>query len=164
MRRCLASRMLILRSAHSGEVEELTELCLRSKAVWGYDDAFMEACRTELTITVESLTRSRIQVAAAEGCVVGVAQISMSGASAQLEKLFVEPERLSHGIGRILFDWCVSTARAEGATILVIDADPGAVEFYRRMGAMDDGSVASGSIPGRRIPRLRFSLSLPRKG
>ena len=155
--------MFILRSAYPGEVEALTELCLRSKAYWGYDDAFMAACRVELTITVESLSKSRIQVANAEGCIAGMAQISVNGASAQLEKLFVEPKRLRSGVGRALFEWCASAARAEGATTLVIDADPGAAGFYRRMGAMDEGSAASGSIPGRRIPRLIFNLALSRE-
>ena len=37
--------MLGLRPARPEEGAELIELCLRSKAVWGYDDAFMAACR-----------------------------------------------------------------------------------------------------------------------
>jgi len=42
--------------------------------------------------------------------------------------------------------------------VLVIDADPDAADFYRRMGAVDAGSVASGSISGRVIPRLTIEL------
>jgi hypothetical protein len=38
----------IIRPAQADEVEALTALALRSKAHWGYDDAFMEACRAEL--------------------------------------------------------------------------------------------------------------------
>jgi GNAT superfamily N-acetyltransferase len=133
-------------------------LCLRSKAVWGYDEAFIEKCREELTVTVETLHRSRVQVAIVEHCIVGVAEILIRGATVRLEKLFVEPGSLRSGVGRALFEWCASVARDEGADELVIDSDPGAAEFYRRMGAVDQGSVASGSIPGRRIPRLRFGL------
>ena len=43
--------MLALRPARPEEAPALTELCLRSKAVWGYDAAFMQACRRELTMT-----------------------------------------------------------------------------------------------------------------
>ena len=42
-----------------------------------------------------------------------------------------------------------------------IVADPGAVGCYRAMGARPAGEVASGSIPSRRIPLLRFHLSAP---
>ena len=150
--------MVFLRAAKPGELEALSALCLRSKAVWGYDESFMEACRAELTITVDTLHGSRVRVAVANDRIVGVAEIVVSGPIARLEKLFVEPECMRSGVGRMLFEWCVSTTRAEGADELVIDADPGAAEFYRRMGAFDYGSVASNSIPGRQIPRLRFDL------
>ncbi len=38
---------LELRGALPGEAGLLTDLCLRSKAVWGYDAAFMAACRSK---------------------------------------------------------------------------------------------------------------------
>ena len=65
---------------------------------------------------------------------------------------------LRTGPGRKLLDWAKATARAAGAPALVIEADPDAAEFYRRMGAVDDGVVPSGSIPGRLIPRLNLPL------
>ena len=150
--------MLALRSARPEEGPALTELCLRSKAVWGYDDAFMQACRKELTLTPAAIMASQVQVAELDGRLAGVAEVKSGGDTAQLEKLFVEPAMLRTGTGRRLLDWAKATARAAGATALVIEADPGAAEFYRRMGAVDDGLVPSGSIPGRLIPRLNLRL------
>jgi GNAT superfamily N-acetyltransferase len=150
--------MLALRPARPEEGAALTELCLRSKAVWGYDDAFMQACRKELTLTPATMLASQVQVAELDGRLAGMAEVKSSGDTAQLEKLFVEPAMLRTGAGRKLFDWAKATARAAGATVLVIEADPDAAEFYRRMGAVDDGLVPSGSIPGRRIPRLNLLL------
>jgi hypothetical protein len=43
--------------------------------------------------------------------------------------------------------------------LLQIEADPDAVRFYQRMGARLAGSAASGSIPGRTLPRLILDLS-----
>jgi GNAT superfamily N-acetyltransferase len=77
---------------------------------------------------------------------------------AYLEKLFIEPTALKGGAGRELFAWAQATAKREGARTLVIEADPGAAEFYRRMGASDDGMAPSSSIPGRTIPRLKLCL------
>jgi GNAT superfamily N-acetyltransferase len=150
--------MLTLRTPGPDEAAALTELCLRSKAVWGYDEGFMEACRDELTVTPEMLNSSYLQVAESDGCVVGVAQVTLEINCAELSKLFVEPTRLRCGAGRQLLDWAAKTAREAGATDLIIGADPQAAEFYRRMGAIDAGTVPSGSIPGRRLPLLKLRL------
>jgi GNAT superfamily N-acetyltransferase len=150
--------MLTLRTPRPDEVKALTELCLRSKAVWGYDEHFMEACRDELTITAEKMKSSDFQVAESDGRVVGVAQITLKGKVAELSSLFVEPTRLRCGAGRQLFDWAKKTARSAGAAHLVIEADPYAAGFYRRMGAIDAGTVPSGSIPGRMLPVLKLTL------
>ena len=40
-----------VRAARAAEAGDLTELALRAKASWGYDAAFMAACRDELTMT-----------------------------------------------------------------------------------------------------------------
>lgn len=137
----------------------MTDLCMRSKAVWGYDDEFMRACLAELTLTPSMMRTSCIRVAELDGYVVGVVRVTVKGKLAELDKLFVEPTHLRFGIGRKLFEWAQTTARDAGATTLTIEADPGAAEFYRRMGAVDDGLAASGSIPGRFIPRLKLTLS-----
>ena len=150
--------MLTLRAPRPHEAIALTELCLRSKAVWGYNQHFMEACREELTITPEKMNSSYFQIAESDGRLVGVAQIALNGKIAELSSLFVEPTRLRCGAGRQLFDWAKRTAHGAGAAHLVIEADPYAAGFYRRMGAIDAGTVPSGSIPGRMIPLLRLSL------
>lgn len=148
-----------LRPANPSEADALTDLCLRSKAVWGYDAAFMAACRVELTLTAHDFERSRIQVAVADGRIVGMAQLTVDGATAEIDKLFVEPTLLRSGAGRLLFGWCIEAARAAGATEITVVGDPGAAAFYRRMGMKDDGMEPSGSIPGRMLPRLRMGFS-----
>ena len=150
--------MLKLRAPRPDEATILTDLCLRSKAVWGYDTAFMQACREELTLTSSAILSSRIQIAEIDGIIVGLVQVAVKDDVAELDKLFIEPSRLRSGVGRALFHWAKNTAREAGASTLVIDADPCASGFYRRMGAVDEDSVPSGSIPGRFIPRLRLQL------
>jgi GNAT superfamily N-acetyltransferase len=132
---------------------------MRSKAVWGYDKSFMEACRAELTVTPEKIQSSHFQLAEVDGRVIGVARVILADGTAELAALFVEPADQGSGIGRALFDWAVAQCRAQAATTMVIEADPGAAPFYRRMGARDVGSVASGSIPGRFIPKLELDLT-----
>jgi len=147
-----------LRPARTAELQQLSDLCIRSKAVWGYDPAFMEACRGELTLTDQDLNQTCVQVAEDEDGVIGVVQIVVDDGVAELEKLFIEPTRMRTGAGRQLLDWAVAAARAGGATRLMIAADPDAAEFYRRMGAQDAGTAASGSIPDRVLPRLQIDV------
>jgi GNAT superfamily N-acetyltransferase len=148
----------MIRAPAIEELASLSELCLRSKAVWGYDSEFLEACRSELSLGRRDLKSTSIAVAERCGQVVGIAQVKVTGNEADLLKVFVEPTAFRCGIGRSLFAWAVNVARENGATRLTIDSDPGAASFYRRMGAHDLGQARSGSIPGRLLPRLAISL------
>lgn len=151
--------MTVLRTPEPELAELMTALCLRSKAVWGYDAAFMAACRPALTVTADDWRQSDLQVAIQDGSIVGMAQVICHGDIAELDKLFVDPGALGGGIGRKLFSWSLDAARRKGAKIMTIDADPGAADFYRRLGAVDDGVVASTVLPGRFLPRLTLDLS-----
>ena len=153
---------LRIRPARIDELTQLGDLCFRSKAVWGYDAAFMDACRPELTLRPEDLAATGIAVAEGVNGIVGVVQVGAaddSEAVADLLKLFVEPDRQRKGAGRALFVWAMGAARASGARRLVIEADPGAAPFYRRMGAREAGFAPSGSIPGRVLPKLVLDLA-----
>ena len=150
--------MIKLRDARRNELPSLSELCLRSKAVWGYDDAFMTACRTELTLRPDELQSTHLQVAERETGVAGLAQVKVTDVDADLLKLFVEPALLRSGVGRLLFEWAIATARALGAIRMIIEADPGATPFYERMGARHAGFARSRSIAGRMLPRMQMDL------
>jgi GNAT superfamily N-acetyltransferase len=150
--------VLKIRIPTADELPRLSGLCLRSKAVWGYDEAFMEACRSELSFDPQDLRGTSIAVADEEGGLSGVVQVKVIDRHADLLKLFVAPDLLGRGTGRALFTWAANTSRRMGADRMTIDADPGAAPFYRRMGARDAGQAPSGSISGRMLPRLTFDL------
>jgi GNAT superfamily N-acetyltransferase len=148
-----------LRDARQDELPGLSELCVRSKAVWGYNAGFMTACRAELTLCPDEFQRTYLQVAERDSTIVGLAQIKVTGGDADLLKLFVEPALLGSGIGRLLFEWATARARGLGAVRMTIEADPDAAAFYERMGACHAGFAPSQSIPGRMLPRLRMELN-----
>lgn len=146
---------LTIRAPDIEELPALSELCMRSKAVWGYDAAFMEACRRELSFDVSDLASSQVAVAARGGSLLGVVQVRMTAeGEADLAKLFVEPAELRRGVGQALFAWALEVARGLGAVRMTIEADPEAAPFYRRLGARDAGLAPSGSVAGRMLPKL----------
>jgi GNAT superfamily N-acetyltransferase len=151
-----------LRSAEPGEAAALSALALRSKAVWGYDAAFLEACRAELTLEPDTIAAGGVTVAERGGRTVGLSRLAIEagpgGATAEILLLFVEPGLLRGGVGRVLFEAMEREARRQGAARIAAGADPDAEGFYRRMGMTRTGSEPSGSIPGRLLPRLEKSL------
>ncbi|MEO3414847.1 GNAT family N-acetyltransferase [Roseovarius sp. CAU 1744] len=149
---------LLIRPPHRSELDDLSALKIRSKAYWGYDADFMQACAEELTLRPEHLTNSAVAVGELDGTPAGVARVSVTGQNADLLGLFIDPPFICTGIGQQLFCWCVTTARELAATRMLIEADPGAAGFYERMGARRIGSAPSESIPGRILPLLEFSL------
>lgn len=148
----------VIRPARSEEHQVLTALALRSKAHWGYSDAFMRACIDELTITPQRIENETYLVAESDGRVCGMAGIARDGDGWEVCNMFVEPRWIGTGTGRLLFDRLIVAAREMGITELAIDADPNARPFYERMGAEFLHMTPSGSIPGREIPHLRLTL------
>ncbi len=139
----------------------LTRLALRSKAHWGYDGAFMEACRTELTLTPAMIAGPglHVTVARADGVLAGYCALSSNGGETlEVEALFVDPPHIGRGIGRLLLHHARRRARTLGATTLIVQSDPDAAGFYAREGGRRIGSQASHSLPRRLLPLFEFVL------
>jgi predicted N-acetyltransferase YhbS len=153
---------ITIRLAREAEAAELTALCHRSKAHWGYDAAFMAQSSAALTITPAFIATGRVFVAVDEsGRLLGissVAELPDQERCHDLVHLFVEPGVIQGGVGRRLFQAAANKARDDGARRLVIRSDPNAAEFYRRLGAKDAGEAPSESVPGRMLSMLHFEL------
>ncbi len=147
-----------IRPARTGEAPALSALALRSKAHWGYDAAFIEACRDELTLRDDELAPRRTLVAELDGGVAGFGTLEGDPPYGELGMLFVEPAAIGRGVGGALLAALVDRARSLGFTRLGIDADPHAEAFYLAHGAVRVGEVASGSLPGRVLPQLELDV------
>ncbi|OIJ64004.1 GNAT family N-acetyltransferase [Streptomyces mangrovisoli] len=142
-----------IRPARDGEAGFLSDLALRSKAHWGYDAEFLAACREELSLSGPELAGRRTAVAERDGRIVGFTTLEGEPPQGVLGMMFVDPDAIGQGVGRLLFTHVVETARALGFTRFTIDADPNAEPFYEAMGGVPAGRVPSGSIPGRTLTR-----------
>lgn len=142
-----------IRAARLAEIDELGALCLRSKAHWGYDAAFMARCVSSLRVTAGAIADDLAFVAAMGERPVGVHQLALKGAQAELDLLFVDPPAIGRGVGRRLYRHAEQLAMTRGCRELSIVADPFARTFYVAMGAryVEDGP--SEGIPGRMLPR-----------
>ncbi len=148
----------MIRPARPGEAAALSDLARRSKGHWGYDAAFMAACRAELTVTPAQAASGRAQVYEERGRALGFYLLEVRNGSADVAMLFVEPAAMGRGIGRALWRHLVAEARRLDLAKVTIESDPNAAPFYRAMGAKTVGTAPSGSIPGRRLPLMELAL------
>jgi len=154
------AKSIFLRPAVPDDAGALTALALRSKAYWGYDNAFMKACVTELTITPERIADEDITVAEAGGVIAGMVALAPGDRDdvRELEDMFVDTPFIGSGLGARLMAHAEDAARAQGVAHIDVDADPNAQGFYEKCGYRITGSSPSASIPGRTLPRLRLDL------
>jgi len=144
-----------VRPARIEEAAALSDLCFRSKAVWGYDEAFMALCREPLRVKPAEIAAGDVWVAAAiDESIAGIAALAPGEgpATLDLDKLFVESNWISGGIGRLLLTHAIVEAKRRGAKRLTILADPNAAKFYERNGARFIRMAPSDAIPGRFVP------------
>ena len=149
---------VVIRDARPDDCAVISALAFSSKAYWGYDEAFMDACRDELTVTPHDLERGVIRVAERDGEIVGFHGVVFAP-QVELEWLFVLPATIRSGIGRALFEDACTVARERGVRCLHIGSDPNAEAFYLARGAKRVGEVPSESIPGRVLPLLELDVS-----
>jgi len=150
----------MIRAARSTEADVLSDLAFRSKAVWGYSDDFMAACRAELSVSSDELnTRPTFVFDTGGGPVGFYALRELSPGTVDLDFLFVDPDHLNQGIGRRLLDHARTEARRLGHRVMVIQSDPNAEAFYAASGGRRVGTEPSRSIPGRDLPLFEIDLA-----
>ncbi len=154
-----------IRPAYPEELERLEKLAFRSKAMRGYDEAFMAASRAELAIPLEAVHDGRVFVAESEGTLLGFFALErLDERDVELTHLFVDPEHLGGGHGRVLWEHALVEADRLGGRRLVVVSDPGAEPFYVSRGARFAGEVESPVRPGRKLPLLAYALERPWPG
>jgi GNAT superfamily N-acetyltransferase len=151
-----------IRDACPDEAELLSELAIRSKAHWGYSPEFLESCRSELAVDANRIGSDdfKCKVAADTNGILGFYIVEkISEGVYELEALFVEPEHIGKGIGRLLVQHAIKLLSESRASRLIIQGDPNAARFYVAAGARQVGFRESNSIPGRHLPLFEIELA-----
>lgn len=150
-----------VRRARSDENDKLSEIAIRSKAHWGYSESFMQACNDELIVSNEKIDTGDYQyfVACELAKIQGFAGLQrISAQICELDGLFVDPEFIGKGIGKVLFEHILTVLKQQNFKVLHIHSDPNASDFYQRMGATFIRQVPSGSIEGRQLPLYTMAI------
>lgn len=136
----------------------LSHLALRSKSHWGYPAEFLEACRHELTLSPDFIARAPVFVLEEGHSIVGFYGLRETTGAIELLYLFVAPEAINRGHGKMLWKHAVHLAAGLGHSKVQIESDPHAEAFYLAMGACRIGLTTSSVQANRTLPVLEFSL------
>ncbi len=150
---------VIIRKAKREEAGALTQLALRSKRWWGYDDAFMTAIADDMVVRSEYLKDEYAIVAEDGGAIAGYAILRTAGEEAHLRDLFVDPAFMRNSVGTALFDHMLAFARDHRVKRLSLVSDPNAVAFYERYGLVVIAEEASSFVAGRKLPVMAIDLA-----
>jgi GNAT superfamily N-acetyltransferase len=146
--------------AKLSQAATLSAIAWAAKAFWNYPSDWMERWREQLTITPIFIAENEVFAAIINRQTIAFHALLQRADVLRLEHLWVLPDWMGQGIGRALFRQAAERAVARGALSLTIEADPNAEPFYRRMGAVRSGVIAT-EIYGRRrdLPILTFDLT-----
>lgn len=149
--------MDILRATLADAVE-LKAVAVASKSHWGYPPDWMARWANWITVSPEFLEKYEVYKLVDAGEILGWCALLFytNHAHAHLEDLWVRPDRIGTGLGRVLFEFAVNRARAGGATRFDLDADPNAVGFYEHMGMIITGQRKAEM--DRTIPTMALDL------
>jgi GNAT superfamily N-acetyltransferase len=159
---------LMIRSAKQKEADHLTSVSFASKAYWRYPEQYFKTWQNELTITPEYIDENDVFVIENNGVIVGYyaivelkKKIEVSGILIDkgfwLDHMFVVPEYIGCGFGRLLFDHLQARCKTKGIESIKILADPHSRRFYEKLGCLYIKEIPS-TIAGRTTPLLTFSL------
>jgi GNAT superfamily N-acetyltransferase len=101
-----------IRRARPEEAGLLSELAFRSKAHWGYDDAFMAACRDDLTLMPRALAERPHYLLEYKDHIAGFYNLAKTPDGVFLQNLFVAPELIGRGVGGRLWAHMVRGSRS----------------------------------------------------
>jgi GNAT superfamily N-acetyltransferase len=149
----------LVRAGRPEEAGLLAALAVRSKAHWGYPAAFLDRFARSHGLTAEVVAANDVRVLERDGLIRGYSTVLHRGPVAVLDDLWLEPDEIGRGSGRVLFADASARARAAGASSMQWEAEPGAVGFYERMGAFTTGWATSPL--GRPLPRMCLALDAP---
>ena len=142
-----------IRNAETSEVDVLEDLLRRASFVWEeYRDDLL-AHPEVIDVPLHDIVAGNVRVATGSLRVLGFASL-ISGRTTdagELDGLFVDPAFMRRGIGRALVEDALALGRERGCRRIEVTANPRAVEFYVKVGFIDDGVVPTQFGPGLRM-------------
>jgi GNAT superfamily N-acetyltransferase len=144
---------MILRDARPEERAGLEALQRRASLMWDNDRPYLLANPDVIELPLAHISAGRVRVAEEAGAVLGFAVLLPRENVADLDGLFVEPDRWCRGVGRALVEDAAARTCAAGMVALEVVSAANAQGFYEKLGFAVCGMAQTQFGPAKRLRR-----------
>lgn len=150
--------MMKIIEASSDDNLVLTEITKKSKSFWEYTEEQMKEWSGLLTITSEYIQNNKVYKLVVNHSVVAYySYFNIDKYSIRLDNLFVLPENIRKGYGKLLMNDFILKIKQSGRTTIILHADPNAEKFYESFGFIKIGEIET-SIKDSFLPIMKLQL------
>lgn len=148
---------MFVREARVSEAGLLTEIAYRSMKVWRYPSVLNQAWQSRIGVNASFIKECMSYVVLIDGRIKGfwcqrpVQELSDA-------RVFIEPDCINMGLGRVLFRAVRADALKRGLSFLTLVSDPNAIGFYEKLGFKKINERGSTVIVARMLPIMKFDL------
>lgn len=147
-----------IETAQKEDSVTLTDITYKGKAFWGYSAEQLERWKNELTISPEYIEKHETYKLLIEHETIGYYSfLKIDDDTIKLDNIFLLPEYIGKGYGRILMLDCIHKSKILQAKRIILDAEPNAEGFYKRLGFETYNRMES-SIKRRLLPQMELYL------
>ncbi len=147
---------MFIRSAKVQDCHLLSNLAYKSKAYWGYTEDFLQQCKEDLTVTKGYIEENPVFVMESDNKIIAFYSLTIN--EMKLDALFIDPDYIGKGLGRMIWDHLLNKAKELGISEFTLDSEPNAEGFYLKMGAKNIGSTPSTVFPDRHLPLMKVDV------
>ncbi|WP_268225512.1 GNAT family N-acetyltransferase [Sinomicrobium oceani] len=140
------------------DARKITDVAIRSKNYWNYGAEQIAAWKEELTVTAGYIDDNQVFTLMVDDHMVGFYAFRPgNGKMIKLDFLFVEPEYIGRGYGKVLMADLLQRVKETDGEKITVDADPNAEMFYKKVGFKVVGQLKS-SIKDRFLPIMEMEI------
>jgi len=149
---------MTIEKAISSDHQILTEITKKSKAYWGYSDEQIENWSQFLTVTPTYIETNLVYKLTIEDKLAGYYSFLYEDeTTVKLDNLFVLPEYIGKGLGRILMNHFLLGIDKTIVDKITLNSEPNAELFYTKLGFIKTGEIET-SIKNRYMPIMELNI------
>ncbi|WP_017728458.1 GNAT family N-acetyltransferase [Halalkalibacterium ligniniphilum] len=147
---------MLIRKAKPKDSDTLSNLAYKSKSYWGYSKDFLKRSKDDLTVTGEYIEQNPVYLMEKDNKIVAFYNFEVK--NKKLEALFIDPDYIGKGIGKLLWLDLLGKAKELNIKEFTLDSEPNAEGFYLKMGANKIGYTSSTVFPNRNLPLMKVKV------
>lgn len=149
---------MIIEKAISNDNKILTQITKKSKAYWGYSNEQIEIWSQFLTVSKEYIETKSVFKLVDTNVIIGYYSFFYESENTiKLDNLFVLPEFIGKGFGKLLLDDFLIRIKNDYVEKVILNSEPNAEEFYSKFGFVKIGQIET-SIKDRYLPIMELLI------